>query len=71
MTQDDETQDDQTHEVVIDGEGRHSLWPLERSVPAGWSPTGFRGARQACLDHVDVVWRDQRPLSLREARDER
>ncbi len=76
MTQDEDSQEVASgelasHEVVIDREERYSLWPSDRTVPAGWTATGFRGPRQACLGHVGTVWLDQRPLSLREAGHER
>lgn len=71
MTQDEDSQEDASHEVVIDREGRHSLWPYGRTIPTGWTAAGFRGARQACLDHVGTVWLDQPPLLLREAGHER
>ncbi|KQP44299.1 MbtH family protein [Methylobacterium sp. Leaf106] len=53
--------------VVINGEEQYSVWPAHRPVPAGWSATGFSGPRTACLDHIDTVWTDMRPLSLRRA----
>lgn len=53
--------------VVRNDEEQHSIWPARREVPAGWIPTGFSGTRQACLDHIDEVWTDIRPLSARNA----
>lgn len=50
--------------VLVNDEGQHSLWPVQFAIPAGWSPTGPRGARQTCLDWVDENWTDMRPLSL-------
>ncbi|ODN72174.1 MbtH family protein [Methylobrevis pamukkalensis] len=68
MTAADETNEIE-HDVVISDEGRYSIWPTWREIPAGWSATGFRGGRQACLDHIAEVWTDMRPLSLRRAMD--
>ncbi|MBW8799871.1 MAG: hypothetical protein AUG49_11795 [Catenulispora sp. 13_1_20CM_3_70_7] len=52
--------------VVINDEEQYSIWPDDgRAVPAGWQPTGYSGARQQCLDHIDDVWTDIRPLSVR------
>jgi MbtH protein len=50
--------------VLVNDEGQHSLWPVQFDIPEGWSQTGPRGARQACLEWVDENWTDIRPLSL-------
>jgi uncharacterized protein YbdZ (MbtH family) len=51
--------------VVINHEEQYSIWPEARELPAGWSPTGVAGTQAECLAHIDVVWTDMRPLSLR------
>ncbi|OJY31017.1 MAG: hypothetical protein BGP11_00895 [Rhodobacterales bacterium 65-51] len=53
--------------VVMNHEEQYSLWPQGRELPAGWTATGFGGDKQACLDHINAVWTDMRPLSLRKA----
>lgn len=50
--------------VVVNHEDQHALWPADREVPEGWRAEGFRGSEQECMDHVDQVWTDMRPLSL-------
>ncbi|MEV4142816.1 MbtH family protein [Amycolatopsis sp. NPDC049691] len=55
-----------TYQVLLNDEGQYSLWPADKEVPAGWQPDGTRGTRQECMDHVDEVWTDMRPRSLRE-----
>ncbi|SFW88815.1 MbtH family protein [Amycolatopsis australiensis] len=55
-----------TFQVLVNDEGQYSLWPADKEVPAGWQPDGKRGTRQECMDHVDEVWTDMRPRSLRE-----
>lgn len=50
--------------VLVNDEGQHSLWPVQFDIPEGWSQTGPRGTRQACLEWVDENWTDIRPLSL-------
>ncbi|MGW5722495.1 MbtH family protein [Amycolatopsis sp. NPDC003865] len=55
-----------TYQVLLNDEGQYSLWPADKEVPAGWHPDGTRGTRQECMDHVDEVWTDMRPRSLRE-----
>jgi len=51
--------------VVVNDEEQYSIWPAYRALPAGWRAAGVSGQRQRCLDHIDEVWRDIRPLSLR------
>ncbi|GLZ41928.1 MbtH family NRPS accessory protein [Actinokineospora sp. NBRC 105648] len=53
--------------VVVNDEEQYSVWPRGRELPAGWRETGFTGARADCLDHIDQVWTDLRPASLRRA----
>jgi uncharacterized protein YbdZ (MbtH family) len=49
--------------VLVNAEGQHSLWPVFREVPAGWSATGPRGRRQDCLNWIEADWTDMRPKS--------
>ncbi|MFI9450700.1 MbtH family protein [Amycolatopsis sp. NPDC052450] len=58
--------DENTYQVLINDEEQYSLWPSEKEIPEGWRATGHRGSRQECMDHVDEVWTDMRPRSLRE-----
>ncbi|MBX9931605.1 MAG: MbtH family NRPS accessory protein [Methylobacterium sp.] len=55
--------------VVINDEAQYSIWPSFRPVPDGWAATGFTGRKAECLAHVDEVWTDMRPASLRRALD--
>ncbi|MFI6439724.1 MbtH family protein [Streptomyces sp. NPDC050759] len=57
--------------VVVNAEEQHSIWPVGRDVPAGWTETGFTGDKQECLDHIREIWPDITPLSVRRARGER
>lgn len=52
--------------VVVNAEDQYSIWGSGRAVPAGWTATGFEGSEAECLDHIDSVWTDMRPRSLRE-----
>jgi MbtH protein len=56
---------EQTFQVVVNDEEQYSIWPAEQEPPAGWRPAGFTGAREDCLAHIDAVWTDMRPKSLR------
>jgi MbtH protein len=34
-------------------------------VPAGWREVGVSGPKAECLAHIETVWTDMRPASLR------
>ena len=55
--------------VVVNQEEQYSLWPEGRELPAGWRAEGTSGTRAECLAHIEAVWTDMRPLSLRRAMD--
>jgi MbtH protein len=57
--------DSQLYVVVVNREEQHSIWPKDRSLPRGWTATGKEGQKAECLQHIDEVWTDMRPLSLR------
>src|SRR5262249_51561563 len=54
-----------TYTVVWNDEEQYSIWEQGRPVPAGWRETGYTGSRERCLAHIDEVWTDMRPRSLR------
>jgi len=56
--------------VVVNHEEQYSVWPAGREVPAGWREEGKGGTLAECLDHVERIWTDMRPLSLRRRRAE-
>ncbi len=53
------------YKVVINHEEQYSIWPADRETPRGWENSGVSGTRQECLDYIEEVWTDMRPLSLR------
>ncbi|MBO4205924.1 MbtH family protein [Micromonospora echinofusca] len=55
-----------THAVVVNDEEQYSVWWADRDLPAGWRKAGFEGTRADCLAHIEQVWSDLRPRSLRE-----
>ncbi|GAA2598840.1 MbtH family NRPS accessory protein [Actinomadura fulvescens] len=59
--------DEPRYKVVVNDEEQYSIWAADRPSPAGWRDVGVEGARQECLDHIETVWTDMRPRSLREA----
>ena len=62
----DATADDVFEYVVVrNHEEQYSVWPAHRDVPGGWTALDVRGSKAACLDHIETVWTDMRPLSVR------
>ena len=59
-------EDATTHAVVVNHEEQYSIWPTDRELPLGWRAEGFRGDKAACLAHIEEIWTDMRPRSLRE-----
>lgn len=59
-----ETQNEPIYVVVISDEGRYSIWPDYKEIPWGWRAEGKTGPKQECLDYIEEVWTDMRPLSL-------
>ncbi|MBT0772980.1 MbtH family NRPS accessory protein [Kineosporia sp. J2-2] len=53
------------YQVVVNHEDQYSIWALSRPVPPGWRPEGYSGSREECLEHIDAVWTDLRPASVR------
>jgi MbtH protein len=59
-------QDDRMYQVVVNDEEQYSVWRADHPMPAGWFAEGRQGSRQQCLDHIEAIWPDIRPLSLRQ-----
>ena len=59
-----EANSDTIYLVVVSEEGRYSIWPEYKEIPWGWKAEGKQGPKQECLDHIEEVWTDMRPLSL-------
>jgi len=60
-------EDDKEYVVVSNHEEQYSIWPAARELPAGWKTAGPVGSKDECLDYIEEVWTDMRPLSLRQA----
>lgn len=58
------------YRVVVNHEEQYSIWPATRDNPTGWRDVGMSGTKDACLIHINEVWTDMRPLSLRKIMDE-
>ena len=57
----------QHYTVVRNHEEQYSIWRVGPPPPAGWQEVGFAGTRQDCLAHIEQIWTDVRPLSVRQA----
>jgi len=62
----DEDDDLGTYAVVVNDEEQYSIWLDSREPPTGWHREGTVGTRAECLVHIEKVWTDIRPLSLRQ-----
>jgi MbtH protein len=60
-----EEEDTTIYTVVVNHEEQYSIWPSHRAIPRGWRPVGKEGRKAECLQYIDQVWTDMRPLSLR------
>lgn len=56
--------------VVVNYEEQYSIWPADRELPLGWQAEGFEGKKEECLAHIEEIWTDMRPLSLRKKMEE-
>ncbi|WP_375582315.1 MbtH family protein [Cyclobacterium xiamenense] len=65
-----EDNDTRQYLVVVNHEEQYSIWPADRELPLGWNAVGKAGKKQECLDYIEEVWTDMRPLSLRKKMEE-
>jgi MbtH protein len=65
----DESEDTTVYKVVLNHEEQYSIWPADRDNPPGWRDGGKAGQKAECLEHINEVWTDMRPLSLRQQMD--
>lgn len=53
--------------VVMNHEEQYSIWPRwKKEIPLGWKNVGKEGSKEECLTYIKDVWKDLRPLSLRQ-----
>jgi MbtH protein len=63
----EEREDKTVYKVVLNHEEQYSIWPADRENPLGWKDGGKTGSKKECLDFIEEVWTDMRPLSLRKS----
>ena len=66
----DEDEDTTIYKVVINDEEQYSIWPADRENALGWRDAGKTGHKRECLDYIQEVWTEMRPLSLRKKLEE-
>ncbi|WP_018015935.1 MbtH family protein [Teredinibacter turnerae] len=60
---------DRLYKVVVNHEEQYSIWFADKENALGWSDEGKTGTREECLEHIEKIWTDMRPLSLRQYMD--
>lgn len=50
---------------MVNHEELYSIWPADRENALGWKDAGRSGTKDGCLESIEEVWTDRRPLSLR------
>lgn len=63
-------EDKAIYKVVMNHEEQYSIWPDHREIPLGWTAVGKAGTKAECLEYIEQVWTDMRPLSLRKKMEE-
>jgi MbtH protein len=66
----DEKEDQTTYKVVVNHEEQYSIWPAYKALPLGWNEAGKSGLKAECLEYINTIWTDMRPLSLRKKMEE-
>lgn len=66
----EQTEDTTIYKVVINHEEQYSIWFVDRENPLGWQDVGKSGLKSECLEYIQQVWTDMRPLSLRKKMEE-
>ena len=60
-----ETEDQRQYTVVVNHEEQYSVWFADKEIPLGWKAVGKMGTKAECLSHIEGVWTDMTPLSVR------
>jgi len=60
-------EDTRQYKVVVNHEQQYSIWLADKANAPGWNDVGKSGPKAECLEYINEVWTDMRPLSLRRA----
>ena len=50
------------YKVVINHEEQYSIIPLDQTLPRGWQEVGKKGTQSECLNYIEEVWTDMKPI---------
>jgi len=50
------------YKVVINHEEQYSIISATQSLPRGWREVGKTGTSKECLNFIEEVWTDMKPL---------
>jgi MbtH protein len=70
LTKEETKKNELQYYVVKNHEEQYSIWPTYKPIPKGWVGVGNARNKDGCLDYIDKVWTDMRPLSLRKKMEE-
>jgi len=62
-----DNEDTTVYRVIVNHEEQYSIWLESRENPVGWTSVGVTGLKGECLNYIESVWTDMRPLSVRKA----
>jgi MbtH protein len=65
VNNEEDFEDTIVYRVVMNHEEQYSIWPVQKEIPVGWKDVGRTGTKAECLDYIESVWTDMRPLSVR------
>lgn len=66
----EQREDGMVYKVVVNHEEQYSILLAYRECPKGWKDVGKSGIKSKCMEYINEVWTDMRPLSLRKKMDE-
>ena len=61
----DDAEDKTIYKVVVNHEEQYSIWPADGENPLGWRDADKVGSKAECLEYINEVWTDMRPLNVR------
>jgi uncharacterized protein YbdZ (MbtH family) len=64
LVRDHSEDDTRRFHIVVNHFGQHSVWEVmaHTIVPDGWLPVGFTGTISQCLERIEALWPDIRPV---------
>jgi MbtH protein len=60
-----DTNNSDNYLIVCNNEGQYSIWPQRLALPNGWEKIGEPALKSNCLEQIEKLWTDMRPVSLR------